>query len=134
MRILLFSPSTKPSATLFSGRQKGGDPVPVPVNHYGELLVGPQALPLEGGPPMLEEAARPALAAVVPELAERLLEQVGRIQALVGRQQRLERAPAAEGQVLAVGQQRVLLAFDEAALAPQDPGVLALANLIEGLA
>ena len=111
-----------------------GDAVPVPINHRGELLVGPQALPLEGGPPVLEEAARPALPAVVPELAERLLEQVGRVQALVGRQQRLERAPAAEGQVLAVRQQGVLLPLDEPALPPGHAGVLALADLIEGVA
>src|SRR6267143_4118684 len=55
----------------------GRDPVPVPVNHRGELLVGAQALPLEGRPPVLEEAARPTLAAVVPELPERLFEEVG---------------------------------------------------------
>src|SRR5205809_6731419 len=46
----------------------GRDPVPVPVNHRGELLVGLQALPPEGRPPVLEEAARPAFPAVVPEL------------------------------------------------------------------
>src|SRR6266851_5911005 len=40
----------------------GRDPLPVPLNHRGELLVGPQALPLERRPPVLEEAARPALA------------------------------------------------------------------------
>ena len=68
----------------------GGDPVPVPVNHRGELLVRSQALPLQGRPPVLEEAAGPALAAVVPELAERLLEQVRGVQALVGREQGLE--------------------------------------------
>src|SRR3970040_1734941 len=53
----------------------GRDPLPVPFNHRGELLVGPQALPLERCPPVVEEAARPALPAVLPELAERLLEQ-----------------------------------------------------------
>src|SRR5439155_13614814 len=112
----------------------GGDPIPVSVNHRGELLVGPQALPLEGGPPVLEEAARPALAAVVPELAERLFEEVGRVQPLVGGQQGLERPPAIERQILPVGQQRVLLPFDEPALAARHAGVLALADLIEGVA
>src|SRR3989442_11008202 len=47
----------------------GREPVPVPVNHRGELLVGPQALPLERRAPVLEEATRPTLPAVVPELA-----------------------------------------------------------------
>src|SRR2546425_7369320 len=35
----------------------GRDPVPVPINHRGEFLVRPQALPLEGRPPVLEEPA-----------------------------------------------------------------------------
>src|SRR6266851_2566998 len=87
----------------------GRDPLPVPLNHRGELLVGPQALPLERRPPVLEEAARPALAPVVPELPERFLEQVRGVQPLVGGEQRRERPAAAEGQVLAVGQQGVLL-------------------------
>src|SRR5215471_3151704 len=69
------------------------DPVPVPVNHRGELLVGSQALPFEGGSPVLEEAAGPTLPSVVPELAERFLEEVRRVQPLVGREQRPERAP-----------------------------------------
>src|SRR5229473_1478779 len=54
----------------------GRDPLPVPVNHGRELLVGAKALPLQRRPPVLEEAARPALPAIVPELPERLLEQV----------------------------------------------------------
>src|SRR3970040_2510689 len=54
----------------------GRDPLPVPFNHRGELLVGPQALPLERRSPVLEEAARPALPAIVPELARRLFERV----------------------------------------------------------
>src|SRR5712691_4666556 len=61
----------------------GRDPLPVPLNHRGELLVGPQALPLERRPPVLEEAARPALAPVVPELPERFLEQVRGVQPLL---------------------------------------------------
>src|SRR6266852_2068931 len=83
----------------------GRDPIPVPVNHRGELLVGLQALPLEGRPPVLEEAARPTLPAIVPELAERFLEQVGGVQPLVGGEQGLECPAAAQGQVLAVRQQ-----------------------------
>src|SRR6266851_9854530 len=107
----------------------GRDPVPVPVNHRGELLVGPQALPLQGGPPVLEEAAGPALPAVLPQLAERLLEQVGGVQPLVGREQRLERPPAVERQILAMSQQRVLLPLDEPPLAARHAGILALADL-----
>jgi len=112
----------------------GGDPVPMPVDHRGELLVGPQALPLERRPPVLEEAAGPGLSAVVPELPERLLEQVRGVQALVGGEQGFEGPPAVEREILAVGQQRVLLPLDEPALPPGHAGVLALADLIEGVA
>src|SRR2546428_13277261 len=48
----------------------GRDPVPVPINHRGEFLVRPQALPLEGRPPVLEEPAGPDLPAVGPQMAE----------------------------------------------------------------
>src|SRR5271163_2997984 len=43
-----------------------GDSVPVPIDHVGEALVGFEALPFEAGAPVVEEAARPALALVVP--------------------------------------------------------------------
>ena len=42
--------------------------------------MGLEALPLQARAPVLEEAPRPALALVVPELTEGLLEQVGRVQ------------------------------------------------------
>jgi hypothetical protein len=48
-------------------------PSPVAVNHIGEALAGPEALP-EAGSPVVEEAPRPTLAPVVPELTEGLLE------------------------------------------------------------
>src|SRR5262245_40553365 len=126
---LVVQPLDEAERDLVARMAVGRDPGPVPVNHRGELLVGPQALPLEGGPPVLEEAAGPALPAVVPQLAERLLEQVGRVQSLVDGEQRLERPTAVERQILAVGQQRVLLPLDEAPLAPRDARVLALAHL-----
>jgi hypothetical protein len=39
----------------------GRDAVPVTVDHLGELLVRFEPLPLEAGPPVLEEAPRPNL-------------------------------------------------------------------------
>lgn len=45
---------------------------------------------------------RPALALVVPQLTEALLEQVRRVQSLVGGQQLLERGATIEAQILAV--------------------------------
>src|SRR6266849_4505494 len=77
----------------------GGDTVPVAIDHVGEALVGAEALPFEAGSPIVEEAPRPALAPVVPELAEGLLEDVGSVEALVGGQQNLERALALQGEV-----------------------------------
>ena len=58
---------------LVLGSAEGGDAVPVPFDHVGEALVGFEALPFEAGPPVVEEAARPGLAAIAPELAESLL-------------------------------------------------------------
>src|SRR2546427_10733698 len=37
----------------------GGDAVPMPLDHRGELLVRVQPLPLQGGLPVLEEASCP---------------------------------------------------------------------------
>src|SRR5918995_7519026 len=51
----------------------GRDPVPMPVNHRGEFLVGPQALPLQGRPPVLEEAAGPGPPAAMPQGPARIL-------------------------------------------------------------
>src|SRR6516162_11222127 len=110
------------------------DAVPVTVDHGGELLVGLQPLPLEAPTPVLEEAPCPALALVAPQLTEALLQQVGRVEPLVGRQQRLQRALAIERQVLPARQQGVFLALDVAPVAAGEPGILALADRIQSLA
>src|ERR1019366_6750429 len=52
----------------------GGDAVPMTVDHLGELLVGFEPLPFQAGAPVLEEAPRPSLALVVPELSEGFLQ------------------------------------------------------------
>ncbi len=56
-------------------------------NHLGELLVRSQPLPFETGFPTLKEAAGAAFSAVIPQLPEGLLEDVGRIQTPVGLEQ-----------------------------------------------
>jgi hypothetical protein len=61
------------------------------VDHIGELI-GFETLPFEAGSPIVEEASCPGLALVVPQLTEGLLEEVGRVETLVGGQQDLERA------------------------------------------
>jgi hypothetical protein len=58
----------------------------MPVDHFGELFIRCEPLPLQARAPVLEEAPRPTLALVVPELAERFLQNVGRVQPLVRRQ------------------------------------------------
>ena len=79
---------------LVLGLAVGSDSIPMPIDHLSEFLVGFEALPLQARTPVLEEAACPPLALVVPELTEGLPEQIRRIQAFVCRQQRLERLPA----------------------------------------
>ena len=83
---------------------------------------------------MVEEPPGPGFAAIAPQLAEGFLEQVGGIETLVRGQQGLERLATFQGEVLAVGQQRVLLTLDEAAIVADQPGVLGLAHLVERLA
>jgi hypothetical protein len=47
------------------------------VDHLGELLEGLESLTLQGSTPVIEELPCPGFATVVPELAERLLEEIG---------------------------------------------------------
>src|SRR5438128_2203537 len=104
------------------------------VDHFGELLVGRKPLPLQARPPVVEEAACPAFAFVVPELTEGLLEQVGPVESLVGGQQFLERLPAVQSQMFPARKQRVFLTFDVAAILAAESPVLGLAHRVEGLA
>ena len=71
----------------------GGDPIPMPINHLSEFLVGLEPLPPQAGAPVVEESPCPDLAAVVPQLTERLFEHIGGVQPLVGRQQQLKVDP-----------------------------------------
>jgi hypothetical protein len=87
-----------------------GDAVPVTIDHLGEALAGFETLPFEAGAPVVEEAARPAFAVIVPKLAEGLLQDVGGVQPLVRVQKKRERALALESEILVARQQRVLLA------------------------
>jgi len=105
----------------------------VTIDHFGEALVGFEPAPFQARAPVVEETARPALALVVPQLAEGLLQDVGGVEALVGCQQQFERTPALQGEVLSTRQQRVLLALDEARSLPPTRAYSALRTLFEGI-
>ena len=105
----------------------------MPINHLGEFPVGFEALPLQARAPVLEEAPRLAFTLVVPELTKGLLEQVGRVLALVRRQQGFERLSALQGRTLSVREQRVFLALDVAVVLAAESRVLTLSYLVERL-
>src|SRR5260370_13621207 len=101
----------EPEGDLVFGAAVGGNPVPVLLNHRGKSLLGRQALPLQSHPPALEEAPRPALAVIAPELPERFFEQVRRVEPLVLAQQGLQGPPAVHSESLPMSQQSVLRAL-----------------------
>ena len=104
------------------------------VDHRRELLVGREPLPLEALCPPREEGAGSALGLVVPELAKGLFEQVGGVQPLVSLEQFGEGPAAVEGEILAVGEQRIALSLDEGAVLGSEAAVLAAADGVERLA
>src|SRR5438105_1092897 len=111
----------KPEGDLVVGMTVRSNSIPMPVDQLGELLVRLQALPLQLSAPVFEELTGPGLAGVVPQLREGLLEQVGGVQALVGRQQQLEVLASVTGEILRMRQQCVLLSLDELAVPATEP-------------
>ena len=69
----------------------------MPIDHFGEALVGFETLPFQARAPVVEETAGPTLPLVGPQLAEGLLQDVGGVEALVGGQQQFQRALALQG-------------------------------------
>ena len=88
-------------------------------------------MPLEAVPPAFEEGPRSSLGAVVPELAEGLLEDVGSIEAPVGLEQLLEAGLAVVLEVLAIREQGVALALDVRPVLARQPPELAASHIIE---
>lgn len=111
----------------------GDDALPMPLDHTRELLERCQPLPAQTARPGLEEASCPTFAFVVPEWAEGLLEQVGGVEPFGGGQQRVERLPTLQRQVVAVRQLGVAAALDEAPRVTLHPGVFAPAHRLQGL-
>ena len=104
------------------------------VDHLRELLVRLQSLPLQRLAPVLEKAPCPALPPVVPQLAELLLEEVGRVQPPVGLEQQPQTPSAVRLQVFRMRQQCVLLTLDEAPVLARQAGALGLAHRVQRLA
>jgi hypothetical protein len=104
------------------------------IDCVGDLFIGFQPLPLERCPPVVEEAPRPGLVFVAPELIEGLLEQIGGVGTLVGPQQSPQRLTAFQGKVLPARQKGVFLALDEASVLSREARRLALAQLVERVA
>jgi len=109
------------------------DPVPVALDHVGELLEGFKPLPAQLGFPVLEESLGPERVPVIPELPEGLLEQIRPVESFVGLQQRAQGPSALGIQIGFVGQQRIALALDELALFVIDALVLAASDPIQGI-
>src|SRR4051795_5400994 len=101
------------------------DPIPVFLDHPGELLVRLEPLPPQGRPPSVEESTRPNRPLVVPQLTEHLLEQVSLVHPPVGLEQRLQRLTPLLRGVGATGPQWIFLPLDEPPVLPREPGVLA---------
>src|ERR1700752_5378122 len=89
---LIVQAFNEPEGDLVLGGTIRRNPLPMAINHLRQLFVGFKALPLQGNRPVLKEAARPAFLLIVPQLAERLLEQVSGLQPLVSTEQDLESA------------------------------------------
>src|SRR5437773_7536575 len=109
------------------------NPFPMVINHLGKLLVGLQALPLQGSSPVLKEVPCPAFFLIVPQLAKGLFEQVSRLQPFIGLEQFLEGAAAVQGEVLPMRKQGILLAFNKLPVFAAQPGILVLPHLVQSL-
>src|SRR3989442_2647943 len=127
----VFEPLDQAEADLVLWVAVGDDPVPVPLDHRCEVLVGLEPLPLQALLPPLEEGAGPAWGLVAPELAEGLLEQVGGVEPLVGLEQLAQGRSTIVGEVVPAGEQGVALPLDEGAVLAGETAVLAAPHLVE---
>ena len=131
---LVVEPLDEAQRDLVLGLAVRGDTIPMPIDQRDELLVGFEPLPFQARAPVLEEASRPALALVVPELAEGLLEQVGGVQPLVRREKDLQALPRFAGQIRSMREQGIFLPLDVAPVFAAEPPILGFAHRVEGIA
>ena len=104
------------------------------LDHLGKLLIRLQALPLQAGLPVLEEAPRPAFRVVIPQLPKRFFQHIRRVQPLVRRQQSLQRTPGIQRQVFMAGKQHLFLPLDVAPVLALKARVFPLPDLVERIA
>src|SRR5713101_8441680 len=131
---LVVQPLDKAEGHLVLGLAVGCDALPMALDHCGEAFERLEPLPFERRAPVLEESPGPGFPVVAPELPEGLFEQVGRVQSLVGREQKLQTLLPLEGQILPVGQEGILLALDEPTVLARQTRVLALPHRVERVA
>ena len=103
------------------------------LNHLCKLLIRFKPLPLQAVFPSIKEGTGAALREIIPELAERLFQQVSGIQTSIGAEQFFERPTAIQTQVLAPRQQRVALTFDVGPILTTESFVFGSADLIQRL-
>src|SRR4030066_264758 len=123
----------KTKGDLVFGPAVGSNTVPMTVYHLGELLLVFQALPFQLPAPVLEELSRPGFAAVIPELTEGLLEQIGNVQPLVAREQELKVLAGGTGEILPVREQGVFLSLDKLPVLALQASVLFRSGFIDRL-
>ncbi len=102
-------------------------------NQLGELPIGFQALPFQAVFPALEKGPRSAFRAIVPELSEGFLEDVGGVQPPVGLEQFFQGTSAIQTQVLASRKQGITLALDVTSVLAAETLVFTATDCIEGL-
>ena len=123
----------KPQGELLLGLAVRRDPAPVPLDDRGELLEGFEPLPFQGFFPVVEEPAGPPFPGVSPQLIERFLEQVGRLEPLVRGEQFPQRLAPFEREVFPPREKVVPLSLDEGFVLSRQTPVFGTANFVDSL-
>jgi len=109
----------------------GDNAIPMEFDHRSKLPVRFQALPFQAVFPAIEESAGATFGAVVPELSEGFLEDIGCVQTQVGLERLLQGASSIQTQVLAPREQRITLALDVASVRAAETFILTAPDFIQ---
>lgn len=105
--------------------------IPVLLDHLGESFLGvEEALPFQPRPPVLEEFPRLRLAAIIPNLPEELLQQIGGVELFVRREQSLDVLGFRAPEVVRMGTQGLVLVLAERAALDAEPGAFLFGHLV----